>query len=255
MRGLLIASIILLSVNCFAQSLVSARISSGVDIGLGIKKQQLAPSIAYYQLLNVGEKRLFSFGYTVKLGTFYARNLDYITAPARLTRGKGGLGSLGASLVPANIDTVSFTNVSMTNLNLGLRVQVQVGPVQLGASADILGGGFGKRRTGRYQSSTGTFTTQSIDDRDSVATFQGANANQSASPANLNLRLLGDNNIGTLSSELFARIIVNQRIGIKVGYQWLTTAVSVRNRDTQANNNRFRNRTDFPYVAVTFPVF
>ena len=241
-------------VNCFAQSLVATRISSGVDVGLGVKSQQVAPSIAYYQLLNVGKKRLFSFGYTFRFGTFYGQNLDYTTAPARLTRGKSGLGSLGTSLVPANIDTVSFTNVSMTNLNVGLRAQVQLGPVQLGVSADILGLGFGRRRTGRYQSSTGMFKNGT----DSLAIevpFKGENVNQSASPTNANVRLLGDNNIGTLSSEVYARIMVAQRVGIKVGYQWLTTEMSVSNRDVVANNNRCRNRTDFPYVAVTFPLF
>lgn len=255
MKALPVALLLIASINCFAQSLVSARIKSGVDLGVGIKKQQLAPSLNYYQLLSVGESRVFSFGYTAKLGTFYGQNLDYRTAPARLTRAKNGLGSLGASLVPANIDTVSFARVSMTNVNLGLSAQVQLGPVQLGVSADILGIGFGRRRTGRYQSSTGTFVLQSSTDQDSVVTFQGTNANQSASPTNLNGRLLGDNNIGTLSSEVYARLLVNQRIGFKVGYQWLTTEMRTRNRDTQADNNRFRNRTSFPYVAVTFPLF
>lgn len=255
MKVLLVALSILLSVSVSAQSLVSARISSGIDIGSGFKQKQIAPSIAYYQLLHVGEKRLFSFGYTIKLSTFYGRDLDYITAPARLTRDKNGLNSLGASLVPANLDTVSFAKVAMTNLNLGLRVQVQLGPVQLGATADILGAGFGRSRTGRYRSSTGTFIVASSSDRDSVLTFQGTNVNQSGSPSNVNVRLLGDNNIGTLSSEVYARLVLNQRFGVKVGYQWLTTEITMSNRDTNANNNRFRNRTNFPYVAVTFPLF
>ncbi len=255
MRVPLSVLITCLSLECVAQSLVSTRISAGVDAGTGFKGGQLAPSIAYYQLLNVGQKRLISFGYSLKFGTFYGKNLDYITAPARLTRGKDGLSALGAPLIPANIDTVSFANVSMTNLNLGLRIQVQLGPVQLGATADILGFGFGKSRTGRYQSSTGAFTATSSAGKDSLVTFQGTNASQSASPSNVNVRLLGDNNLGTLSSEVYARILFNQRIGLKIGYQWLTTEMSVRNRDVTANNDRFRNRMNLPYVAITFPLF
>ena len=226
------------SVASFAQSPVSARLNAGVDIGAGFKSHQLAPSIAYYQLLNVGEKKLLSVGYAVKFGTFYAQNLAYTTAPNR-----------------ADVDTVSFANVSMTNLNLGLRAEVNLGPVTLGATADVLGFGFGRNRTGRYQSSAGKFIIPSSAGKDSLLTFQGTNASQSASPTNVNLRLFGDNNIGTLSSEIYARLKFNQQIGLKVGYQWLTTEMSVRNRDVVADNNRFRNRTNYPYVALTFFVF
>ncbi len=244
-----------ISATCFAQSPVSARLDAGVDIGAGFKSHQLAPSIAYYQLLNVGEKKLFSFGYSVKLGTFYGQDVSYTTAPARLTRGKSGLSSLGSDLVVANIDTVAFANVSMTNLNLGLQAQVNLGPVSLGVTADILGVGFGRSRIGQYKSSTGKYIVPSPANKDSVLTFQGTNISQAASPGNLNLRLLGDNNIGTLSSEVYARIKVDQRIGVKVGYQWLTTEMTVRNRDVVADNNRFRNRTNYPYLALTFFLF
>lgn len=257
MKILPVALLIFLTIDCVAQSLVSTRISAGVDVGAGFKGGQLAPSIAYYQLLNVGEKKLISFGYSVKFGTFYGNNLDYITAPARLTRGKDGFSALGASVIPANLDTVSFTRVSMTNLNLGFKVQVQLGPVQLGATADIIGFGFGKGRTGRYQSSTGAFTAPSSGTTATTDTlsFQGTNASQAASPSNINLRLLGDNNLGTLSSEVYARFLFTKRIGVKIGYQWLTTEITTRNKDIRSDNNRFRNRQSLPYVAISFPLF
>ncbi len=238
MKRLSAALLALLSAGCFAQSPVSSRISAGVDIGTGFKPHQLAPSITYYQFLNLGERKLVSVGYTVKLGTFYAQNLDYTTSPTR-----------------ADVDTVSFANVSMTNLNLGLRAEVNLGPVALGVTADVLGFGFGRNRTGRYQSSAGKFIIPSSAGKDSVLTFTGTNANQSAGPTNVNLQLLGNATIGTLSSEVYARIKVDKRIGVKLGYQWLTTEMSVRNRDVVADNNRFRNRTSYPYVAVTFFVF
>lgn len=255
MRVPLLGLLLVSTLPVFAQSLVSSRISAGIDLGAGFKGQQVAPSIAYYQLLNIGEKRMFSIGYTLKFGTFYAQNLDYTTAPARLSRGKSGFSALGAPLVINNIDTLSMANASVTNLNLGLRAQVQLGPVQLGVSADVLGLSVGKSRTGHYQSSTGQFNVPTSTGADSLLAFTGTNANQSASPTNANLRLLGDNNIGTLSSEIYARIRVGQRLGIKVGYQWLTTELSTKNRDVKADNNRFRNRTNFPYLALTFPLF
>lgn len=257
MTKLLIALLTFVSVHSFAQSPVSARLKSGFDIGMAYSKSNYNPSIAYYQLINVGERKLFSLGWTMRLGAFYGDNLNYYTAPARLTRGKTGFGGLSGPLVNTNIDTVRFDYVTMTSLSAGIRAQVNLGRVELGASADLLGLTLGRRRTARYRSSTGLFTTvKSKSGGDSLsAPFAGANVFQRAYPSRLNVRLLGDNDRGTLSTEVYARVRINQRFAIKAGYQWLTTEVTVQNRDIIADNNRFRNRAGLAYVALTLPIF
>ena len=255
MKKVLVAFLLLISFSSFAQSEVAARLSSGYDIGMAYSIGHYNPSIAYYQMLNVGRKKLFSFGWNLRLGAFYGDNLDYYTAPARLTRGKSGLGSLGSPLIPANIDTVHYDHVSMTSLNFGVRVRINLGRVDLGASADLLGFTVGKSRTGQYQSSTGQFAIQSVSGADSLLLpFKGANALQKSSPSNINVRLLGDNNLGTLSTEVYARIRLAQRFGLKLGYQWLITQTSVANRDVVADNNRFRNRAGMAYLALSLPI-
>ena len=257
MKKLLVALLTFFSVHSFAQSPVSARLNNGFDLGMAYSKDNYNPSIAYYQLINVGERKLFSFGWTARLGAFYGDNLNYYTAPARLTRGKTGFGALSGPLIDRNIDTVRMDHATMTSLNVGIRAQVNLGRIELGASADLLGLTLGRRRTGRYQSSTGLFSvTKSKSGGDSInAPFQGANVFQRASPNGFNVRLLGDNDLGTLSTEVYARVHVSQRVGVKVGYQWLTTQVTVQNRDIVADNNRFRNRANMLYLALTFPVF
>jgi hypothetical protein len=163
---------------------------------------------------------------------------------------------LSGPLLVENIDTVRYDYVSMTSLNFGIRAQVNLGRLEIGVSADLLGVSFGKSRTGRYQSSTGQFRLQSSTGADSTtAYYQGANTFQKSRPSILNLRLLGDNDIGTLSTELYARVKVSQRVGIKVGYQWLTTETKVSKRDVISDNNRFRNRANMAYLALTIPVF
>lgn len=69
------------------------------------------------------------------------------------------------------------------------------------------------------------------------------------------MRLLGDNDIGTLNTEVYARVKISQRFGVKLGYQWLTTEMTMQNRDVVADNNRFRHRAGLYYVALTLPVF
>lgn len=251
MKKLLVSLFILASVNSFAQSPVSARLSSGIDLGMAYTTNNYHPSLAYYQLINIGERKLFSLGWTMRFGAFYGDNLNYYTAPARLTRGKTGFSALGAPLIANNIDTVRFDYISMTSLNFGIRAQVNLGRVELGASADLLGLTLGKWRTGRYKSLTGQFM---INDTTS-AYFQGPNTFQRSRPGFINARLLGDNDIGVLSTEVYARVRINQRISLKVGYQWLTTETKVDNRDIIADNNRFRNRVGMPYLALTFPIF
>jgi hypothetical protein len=251
MTKLLTTLLIFFSVHSFAQSPVSARLKSGFDVGMAYSKSNYNPSLAYYQLINVGERKMFSLGWTMRLGAFYGDNLSYYTAPARLTRGKTGFGALSGPLINNNIDTVRFDYVTMTSLNAGVRAQVNLGWLELGASADLLGLTLGRRRTARYRSSTGVFEVDSVTTRP----FAGANVFQRAYPSRLNLRLLGDNDRGTLSTEVYARVRINQRFAIKAGYQWLTTEVTVQNRDIVADNNRFRNRAGLAYLALTLPLF
>lgn len=250
MKKLLIAVCFLFSAYSFAQSPVSERLNSGVDIGIAYSTNNYHPSIAYYQLINIGEKKMFSLGWTTRLSAFYGSNLDYYTAPARLTRGKTGFNALGTPLLVKNIDTVRYDKVSMTSLNIGIRAQINLGRIELGASADVVGLTIGKSRTGAYKSSDGQFMLN-----DTARYFQGVNASQQAKPSRFNARLLGDNNIGTLMTEVYARVHITKRVAIKAGYQWLITETTVDNRDIIADNDRFRNRVGMPYVAVTLPVF
>jgi hypothetical protein len=256
MKQILFALFTLCSLHSFAQSPVSARLSSGYDVGMAYAQHNYNPSIAYYQLINIGERKILSLGWTARLGAFYGDNLNYYTAPARLTRGKTGFDALSGPLIVNNIDTVRYDYVTMTSLNVGIRAQLNLGPVEIGASADLIGFTFGKSRTGRYQSSKGQFRLYSVSGADSTtAYFQGVNTFQSSRPSAFNLRLLGDNDMGTLSTEVYARVRISQRIGVKLGYQWLTTETIVSNRDIVADNDRFRNRVGMGYLALTFPVF
>ncbi len=251
MKKTLISLLTFFSVHCFAQSPVATRLRSGFDVGMAYSTNRYNPSIAHYQLINVGERKLFSFGWTMRLGAFYGDNINYYTAPARLTRGKAGLSALSGPLINANIDTVRFDYVTMTSLSAGVRAQLNLGRVEVGASADLLGLTLGRRRTARYRSSAGAFEVDSA----ITKPFAGADVFQRAYPSRLNLRLLGDNDRGTLSTEVYARVHISQRLALKIGYQWLTTEVKVNNRDVVADNNRFRNRAGMAYLALTFPTF
>lgn len=257
MNKVKILFICLMPLVAAAQAPVSTRISSGFDIGAGFRKEQISPSISYYQLLNVTRQKLLSIGWTANFRTNYASNVDYITAPANLSRGgKTGFYALGAPLVASNLDTLRMTSASGTSFNLGIRVQVHLKYVDIGASADLLGLTLGRSRIGQYISSTGAFVAgKTAAGADSTARFVGANTSQNAKLTIANLQLLGDNSIGTLATEVYARVLLGQRFGVKVGYQWLSTEYTTSVKNVVDNNNRFRSRSGLTYVAVTIPLF
>lgn len=240
-----------------AQEPVSTRINSGLDIGVGFRQEQISPSISYYQLLNVTRQKLFSLGWTATLRANYASNVDYITAPANISRGgKTGFYALGAPLVAGNLDTLRMASASGTSLNLGIRAQIHLKYIDIGATADLLGITIGRNRIGSYLSSTGSFIAgKSAAGTDSTARFTGGNVSQKAAPTIANLQLLGDNSIGTLATEVYARVTINQRFAVKVGYQWLITEYTTSVRNIVDDNRRFRSRSGLTYVAVTIPFF
>ncbi|WP_234733606.1 hypothetical protein [Tellurirhabdus bombi] len=246
MRKLIAVLLAFTSVTAIAQSPVSSRLVSGADLGASFATKKLSPSIAYYQLLNLDERKIFQFGWHTKLQNYYGQeSVDYYTAPARLTRGKTGFGALSAPLIPENIDTLTMPRASFISLNLGLRFQIHLGPVELGAATDILGVGLGKGRLGLYRAIKGA---------NSVDSLNLHQTNKYAQPQRFNLRLLGDNNMGFLSSEVYARILFSRRVAFKVGYQWITTEYRT-NDELVDDNRRFRRNYAMPYVALSFPFF
>ena len=217
-------------------------LSGGFDFGIAAKGNHLNPSLVYYELTPVTKNKSVFVGWTARVSAFYGNNLDYYTAPARLTRVE-------------NIDTVRFGRLSQTSLNLGIRGEWNLGRLQLGASVDLLGFTFlGRSRIGRVYSSTGLFNQTDSLGQDVQKSFLGLDAFQAASPTRLNVKLLGDHDRGMLTTEVYARMYLGPSIALKVGYQWLTTEMALNNRDQVANNDRFRHRAGLPYVALTLPL-
>ena len=247
---------VFLSAGAHAQTPGSTRITSGLDLGFAYKTNTYAPSATYFQLLNSGERKLFSVGYIVRFASLYIDNENFYTAPARLTRGGTGFYALTAPLKPQNIDTLRMDYASNTSLNLGIRAQVNLGRVEIGASADLLGLVFGRTRTGRVISSGGGIQLTNRAGADSIRVpFRGEAAFQPTGARGFNVRLLGDNDRGTLATEVFGRLRVSQRMAVKVGYQWVTTETRLGVVDAVSGNDWFRYRAGMGYVALTFPFF
>ena len=255
MKRYLLVILTLLTLPAFAQQSASSRVQSGLDAGFAFKKDNYVPSFTYFQLLNIGDKRLLSVGWTARLAKFHGDNLNFYTAPARLTRGATGFEALGPALELANIDTVRFDYMTNTSFNFGVRVEVHLGPVDLGGSADILGLAIGKTRIGRVISSSGAFRANETSKDSAAVFFTGERQLQRTRPTGVNIRLLGDNDFGNLATEVYVRVHINKRLAIKGGYQWQTAEMYFRDIDPIDGNKRYRHRVGMPFLALTFPFF
>lgn len=217
-------------------------VSGGVDVGLGLQTNRVNPSVTYYELKSLTRSHTLLVGWTARLSAFYGQELDYYTAPARLTR-------------VAAIDTVHFSRQTQTSLNVGVRAEWHLGRLQLGASVDLLGlTVLGRSRMGQVYSSTGLFTQTDSLGQDQQLPYQGAAVFQQASPTRFNLKLWGDRERGMSTTEVYARVYIVPKVALKVGYQWLSTEIKLANRDVVADNARFRNRVGLPYLALTLPI-
>ncbi len=243
-----------LSLPAYSQKINRNGLSGGIDLGLGSKNGSYHASITYYELISIVKNESFFIGWTGRLSVFRGKNLNYYTAPARLTRGKRGFGSLGKPLLTENIDTVYFDRTLQASLNIGVRAEYYVGPVTLGASIDLLGITGGTTQTGLVSSSNGRFIVEDSLGQQFRRPFQGVDAYQEARSYGFNLNLPGDLNHGMLTTEAYVRLRITEGINIKAGYQWLTTEMAIKNKDVVSNNSRFRNRTDFLYFGITAPL-
>lgn len=242
------------SVPAYSQKINRNGLSGGIDLGIGSKNGSYHSSITYYELISIVKNESLFIGWTGRLGVFRGKNLTYYTAPARLTRGRNGLGSLGKPLLTENIDTVHFDRTLQASLNIGIRAEYYVGPVTLGASIDLLGFTVGTTQTGFVSSSNGLFMVEDSLGQQFYKPFQGVDSYQQAYPYGFNLKLPGDLNRGMLTTETYVRVRVTEGISIKAGYQWLTTEMAIKNKDVISNNNRFRNRADFLHFGITAPL-
>lgn len=220
------------------------RLTSGVDIGGGWKEKAWVVSGQYNQYLKLDRRGLLQVGWGIRGTHFMGKDLDFITAPASLTREKTGLGALGSPLILRQIDTLQIRS-SITSFNFNLGVQISIlNRLAIGANVDLLGIAFGTRRSGFYLGSRGY---SKMDSLNLHKTYQKAH------PTALGVLLLGDNTVGSLHTELYARLHITERAGLKVSY--LFTANEYRTDATLVDDNRrFRFRSPMIYVGIHLPI-
>ena len=210
----------------FAQAPSSPR-NNSINIGAAIGSSQGAFTVSFIHDWRLGKKQKFVVGFGARSTSYFGANQYYTTAPAKLTSGSTGPGVLFKGNIEGNIDTflIARPNVFAINtlINLGYHFNEKF---SVGFNIDALGFSFGGEKKGNY-----------------INGFQGQNT--TSKPTAFNALLIGDNDRGSLNSELYAKYRLHDKWSLKAGLQFLFTEYTTETNVQQfpQPNDRFRNKS------------
>jgi hypothetical protein len=209
-----------LSVNAFAQTDYPAK-TTDADVAVSFGNG-FSTAFSYNKLWGLGASKRFKIGAGVRLTSFFGSKLDFTTAPAKLTS------------KPETVDTVNLASVQSNILNLNIQLQYSFKKLDVGFNIDAIGASFGAGQSGTVAASTSALNKTT----------------QAAKLTAFNVLLVGDNDRGSLNSELYARYWFTPQIGLRVGgsFQFIEYTTD---KVIAFDNQRFRLKTLQPFVALS----
>ncbi len=214
----------------------SYKYNNDFDFSFATNSNQSLVALSWVHYHNITRNKKFKIGYGVRVNSQFGRNLNYATAPAKLTSGKTGPGVFFSETINENIDTLYVSTAQNNSLNISINLQYTFfRKLDLGFNIDAIGFSFGGNTTGRYDAYQST-SNGSI---------------QTASPTPFNLLLVSDNDIGMLNSELYARYWLNNKWGIKAGLSFAFTEYTTDNK-LRLDNDRWRNKALMGMIGITY---
>jgi hypothetical protein len=213
-------TLIFLSMSAIAQTDYPAK-TTNADVAVSFGNG-FSTAFSYNKLWGLGANKRFKIGAGARLTSFFGSKLDFITAPAKLTG------------TPAMIDTVNFASVQSNALNLNIQLQYSFNKLDVGFNIDAIGATFGGGQSGTVAASTSALNKTT----------------QAAKLTGFNILLVGDNDRGSLNSELYARYWFTPKIGLRVGgsFQFIEYTTD---KVIAFDNQRFRLKTLQPFLALS----
>jgi hypothetical protein len=212
-------------------------ISTDLNLASDGKNSLIALS-AKQQFGLFGGKR-FKLGYGVRLNHNFGGKSQFLTAPAILTTGKTGpIVFFDGTKIAKNIDTIQTTAFSVTSINIPLYLEYAVtNKLDVGFNIDLIGASFGA----------------SVSNYNSVhATTANAGA-VAAKATTFNALLIGDNDLGSLNSEILARYHFNDKLALSAGVSF-AFAEFTTSRKLYLDNDRFRQKQLMPMIGVNYRI-
>ncbi len=213
------------------------RITQTADLSVATKGNFSIIALSVNRLHGLGKSHRFRIGYGLRLASAFGTETDYRTAPAKLTSGKQSIATLFSENIPANLDTIRFAKTQINSLNASISLEYAVTrKFSVGANIDAIGFSFGGSQTGTFISKGRTGLTGTA---------------QPASPTSFNLLLIGDSDLGGLSSEYYVRYQATPKFSVRGGISFQFTEYTTTRR-LRLDNDRFRSKDSMPMLALSY---
>lgn len=184
------------------------------------------------------KKKRFKIGYGIRVTSYFGFNQNYVTAPAKLTSGFSGPLVIFSDNITQNFDTVFFNRPQTNSINAYLILQYTFfNRWDLGVNIDLFGVSFGTKKIGQYSSA-----------QNPPGLFPIA---QDAYPTGFNVFLTSDNNLGSLTSEVYLRFWITNQWAVKAAFVYANSEYTTVNQ-LRLDNDRFRLKMMMGSLGVTF---
>ncbi|MCC5928713.1 MAG: hypothetical protein JJU28_05655 [Cyclobacteriaceae bacterium] len=219
----LLAILALVGQRLSAQNNEIPKVSQSFEANIGFGDGTTG-SLSWNRTHGLFQSKKIRIGYGLRLSAFGGNNLEYITAPANLTKNN------------ETIDTLIVESPLTMGLSAVIHIEYMLSSkLKLGFNIDALGLGFGRESDARFVSSESSEFP----------------ANLTAKPTSYNVLLIGDNDIGQLKSEFFLAYRITDPLWLKAGLD-MTFSEYTTDRLLTHENDRFRYKAMLFFVGIAF---
>jgi hypothetical protein len=234
MKKLLIPFILIFCANIiYAQKAEKSYFSNGLnnyEINVASSGTNNLFDLGWNHLHAITKNKKFRIGYGIRF-TGINGSGNFFTAPAKLTSEN------------ANLDTINVSSYTIGSLNLSIHLNYKFNQKwQVEFNIDAVGLSFGSSATADYTTSKRLNTNPVVNNK------------QNASPTPFNLLLVGDNDLGSLNSQIKIKYYLNSQWAFNFGGTFIFSELTTSNKLFK-DNNRFRQKTFMPMIGITYSPF
>jgi hypothetical protein len=195
--------------NAFAQTEENTKkgykYNNNFDVAFGVGSNEFSSALSWVKFHGIGKKQKFKIGYGLRLSNYFGTDKKYTTAPASLINEK-------------KIDETTFSSAQTNSLNANINLQYRFSQkFEVGFNIDVIGLSFGGEQN---------------------PTKLGIGVAK-ASPTSGNILLVGNNDIGSLNSEFYARYWISPKFAIRAGFSHFFSEYTTTTK-LAYNNDRYR---------------
>jgi hypothetical protein len=231
---------LLITIHASAQKVTREKVDQFVDFTGTIGESQGTAAASYVYNWRLGKKRKLELGLGARWTSYFGKEKDFITDPAKLARSTTTpFVIVFSGQETQNWDTLTIHHSFINSINISFNAAYEFfHNFYGGLNIDLVGFSFGERASGVLVSN-GQTTIE-----------------PSAKPTTFNVLLTGDNDYGSLNSEFFLKYKLSEKWGVKAAYGFYFAEYKTNTVKQTAPDgtivDRFRNKVNTLGLGIAY---